>query len=229
MSTHKIGTLQRAQEQDAAMERRLQYLKGLTHGERRLLQDVEPYTQEQGWHVLSDGMGDDGDEVQLDDPEWENIDTSHAGGEYEAFHELSMQMNQITGSNVVATTRRYNQEGSSQIGLKALKTTPEWCGPSDESSRHWKMSLSAILDPAMPWYNLTDVVTAKPSNHNAMSYAQDVLDIHVRSEMRPSVTRSLGFQASRGSLAPPLISDKGKLPLEIQVTEAQRRLAEDYI
>ncbi|KAF8522985.1 hypothetical protein JB92DRAFT_2827420 [Gautieria morchelliformis] len=96
--THiKLNSTIRSTEQDAAVERCLQYLKGLTHGERRLLQDVEPYTQEQGWHVLSDGMGDDGDEVQLDDPEWENIDASHAGGEYEAFHELSMQMNQITG------------------------------------------------------------------------------------------------------------------------------------
>ena len=40
---------------------------------------------------------DDHVEVTLGDPAWEDLDHSHAGGDFEVFHELHQEMNVLTG------------------------------------------------------------------------------------------------------------------------------------
>ena len=47
--------------------------------------------------TIFDDVNDDNCMVDLDDLEWEHLDHSNAGGEYEAFHDLSEEMYTVTG------------------------------------------------------------------------------------------------------------------------------------
>ena len=62
----------------------------LTLEEKRLLQNIAPSIFNTDWQV--DGTNDDDSMVDLGDPEWEDLDHSNAGVEYEAFHDLSEEM-----------------------------------------------------------------------------------------------------------------------------------------
>jgi hypothetical protein len=105
------GKLGIAREQGEAAERRCDILKseypflatrvtslsavltGIMRQERRLLRDIALDIYNAGWNC-PDG---DTSEITLNDPEWEDLTTSNAGMEFEAFHDLAEEWHSITG------------------------------------------------------------------------------------------------------------------------------------
>src|SRR6266481_3439278 len=71
------------------------HLTELMQDEKQQLHDIAPSIYNKDWQV--DGVNDDVSMVNLDDPKWEDLDHSNAGGEYEAFHDLSEEMYTVTG------------------------------------------------------------------------------------------------------------------------------------
>ena len=67
----------------------------LIQEDKQLLCDVTPSIYQKNWQV--DGTNNDDSMVDLGDLEWEDLDHSNAGREYEAFHDLSEEMYTVTG------------------------------------------------------------------------------------------------------------------------------------
>ena len=103
------------------------------------------------WQI--DGTNNDDGMVNLGDPEWEDLDHSNAGGEYEAFHDLSEEMYTVTGRY----TSSYGLQCSSlPLGLMAdvVLTIVHGMTTCNNSMQHGRINIFPLS-----WHICTGTVT----------------------------------------------------------------------